>query len=381
MFSVDRTGTLDGLEQVLREQASNPDVAGLLVLCCHDNGFVPETLDPVLKGVGKPLFGGLFPQILHGGERLIHGSIVLGLVRTPHLRVLTRLSDPENDLGQALEAPFFQEGAGRPTLFVFVDGYAKRIAALISALFETFGLEANYLGGGAGSLDAGASTPCVFTEGGLVGDAAVLAHLDWPAGIGVAHGWTPISEPIKVTRAEHNRLIELNYRPAFEVYREVIAEHLSRPLDPESFFTVATAYPFGIRKMGGEVVVRDPIVLNEDGSIVCVGEVPSSSLVHILHGDTDGLIAAAGQAKRLSDEALTASAPGTPTRGDLRIFVDCISRVLFLGEDFAREQAVVDDGLPLVGALTLGEIANAGEDFLEFYNKTSVVGLFSGGGA
>ncbi|WPL16607.1 hypothetical protein Thiowin_01574 [Thiorhodovibrio winogradskyi] len=374
MLSIDRSGRLEGLEQALREQAAKPQVAGLLVLACHDNGFAPAVLDPLLGSIGKPLFGGLFPQILQGRERLTRGSIVLGLARAPRLRILKDLSDPRRDLALALEDALDPDGPGRPTLFVFVDGYAKRIAGLIDALFENFGLEANYLGGGAGSLAAGASTPCVFTQNGLLADAAVLAQLDWPAGIGVAHGWTPISEPIKVTRAEHNRLIELNYRPAFEVYREAIAEHSAQPLDAETFFSVATAYPFGIRKMGGEVVVRDPILLGEDGSILCVGEIPQSSLVHILHGDTDSLIAAAGQAQWLSGVALAAQ---DPSKGALRIFIDCISRVLFLGDDFDRELAVVDDGLPLVGALTLGEIANAGEDFLEFYNKTSVVGLFA----
>lgn len=377
MFSIDRTGTLEGLERALREQAARADVAGLLVLACHDNGFAPQAFNPLVGSIGKPLFGGLFPQILQGAERLTRGSIVLGLVRPPRIRVLAQLSDPSLDLALELEDALALESFERPTLFVFVDGYAKRIAGLINALFENFGLDANYLGGGAGSLEAGTSTPCVFTQEGLLADAAVLAQLDWPAGIGVAHGWEPISEPIKVTQSDHNRLIELNYRPAFEVYREAISEHSATPLCAANFLELATAYPFGIRKMGGEVVVRDPIVLTEEGTLVCVGEIPQSSFVHILHGNTDGLIAAAGLAKQLSSEALAAGAGA----GELRIFIDCISRVLFLRDEFDRELAVVNDETPLIGALTLGEIANAGEDFLEFYNKTSVVGLFVGDAA
>ncbi|NOR26157.1 MAG: hypothetical protein GQ542_17575 [Desulforhopalus sp.] len=35
------------------------------------------------------------------------------------------------------------------TLFVLVDGYATRISSLIEALFNIFGLELNFIGGGA----------------------------------------------------------------------------------------------------------------------------------------------------------------------------------------------------------------------------------------
>ncbi|MEI7446985.1 MAG: FIST C-terminal domain-containing protein, partial [Burkholderiales bacterium] len=58
------------------------------------------------------------------------------------------------------------------------------------------------------------------------------------------------------------------------------------------------------------------------------------------------------------------------------LFIDCVSRVLFLGDAFDRElRSVVRDDVPTIGALTLGEIANAGRSFLEFHNKTAVVAL------
>ena len=58
------------------------------------------------------------------------------------------------------------------------------------------------------------------------------------------------------------------------------------------------------------------------------------------------------------------------------LFIDCISRVLYLEEAFAQElSAVHEPDVPLIGALTLGEIANTGEDYLEFYNKTAVIAV------
>jgi hypothetical protein len=93
--------------------------------------------------------------------------------------------------------------------------------------------------------------------------------------------------------------------------------------------------------------------------------------VHILSGDADDLVAAASMALELGMAAFTG-----PREPAITLFIDCISRSLALGEDFGRElEAVARSSTPLVGALTLGEIANSGKDYLEFYNKTSVVGV------
>ncbi|MFC2092297.1 FIST N-terminal domain-containing protein [Bacteroidota bacterium] len=69
----------------------------------------------------------------------------------------------------------------------FVDGFSKRISSLIDSLFNIFGLEFNYIGGGASSLDM-QQNPCFFTNNGLLMDSAVLALLDIESGIGVCHG-------------------------------------------------------------------------------------------------------------------------------------------------------------------------------------------------
>jgi hypothetical protein len=49
--------------------------------------------------------------------------------------------------------------------------------------------------------------------------------------------------------------------------------------------------------------------------------------------------------------------------------------VLYLEDKFERElSAVKTDDTPMIGALTIGEIANDGYGHLDYYNKTAVVG-------
>jgi hypothetical protein len=148
-------------------------------------------------------------------------------------------------------------------------------------------------------------------------------------------------------------------------------EHAAgRRFTDENFFELAKCYPFGINRLGGEKIVRDPIKLREDGALVCVGEVPAESFVDILTGDVPSLTNAARKALALSEDAYRG-----PADQKIVLFMDCISRVLFLGEEFEQEiEAVYQENVPLIGALTLGEIANSRRDYLAFYNKTAVVG-------
>ena len=263
----------------------------------------------------------------------------------------------------------FASGLRRMT-FVFVDGMSRRIAAFTEALFNTFGPALSYVGGGAGSLSG--RKPCIFTPEGLVEDGAVVVFTDIPGGVGAAHGWSPVSVPINVTGSRLNVIDTLNWEPAFEVYRRVVEPHSGRSFGSEKFFDLAKGYPLGIGRLEAEYVVRDPL-MNVGESIVCVGEVPEGSFVSVLHGDAESLLRGAVRAKKVASESF----PGEAEKRAL-FFVDCVSRALFLEDDFPRELAAVADSLPMFGALTVGEFANNGREYLEFFNKTAVAALLGG---
>ena len=374
LMRVDRSGSAAGLGVLLAEMEENPQVAGVLLLACDQNGFQPGDVDRLLAGLTKPLFGGIFPEILHGNEKLSLGTIAVGLGHTPRILTVPGLSDEASDFDTYLDIHSSHLGQGQ-TMFVWVDGLAARISGLMESIFHIFGLEQNYIGGGAGSLSF-EQKPCLFTNQGLIGDAAVLAVLDIPSGIGVSHGWTSISGPHKVTHSEGAVIHSLNWRPAFDVYREAIAQATGQTVTRENFFALSKSHPFGIIRLGDEMVVRDPIVVREDGGLVCVGEVPQESHVDILTGDPISLVEAARRAVALGQAAMKTAALGSAEPPPFTFFVDCISRVLFLEDDFDRELAAVQSpGVPLVGVLSLGEVANSGHSYLEFYNKTAVVGI------
>ncbi len=365
-------GSPAALAQALATLQAQAGITSALVLACDANGWLPHTLDPLLRQAPVQVFGGLFPRLAYGNRIHEHGTLVIGLKESVEIGLIERLSDPDTDLESALAE---MEASWQPlttptTQVVFVDALAKRISNLMEALFMHFGLEANFIGGGAGSLSF-SPNPCLLTPWGMKRDAALMARLPCRSSIGVSHGWHPVSEGMKVTASERNVIKTLDWHCARTTYQQLLNAHgVNETLTPDNFYAIAKAYPLGITRLDAEVIVRDPLTLTQEGHLVCVGDVPEGCFVKLLHGHLDSLLEAAREARATAMQQFD----GDPGEADWLLF-DCISRALFLGEQVGEEIDAVSQGAELYGAFTLGEIANADDNFLNFHNKTTVLGL------
>ncbi len=360
---------LQDIQNSLTELQNNSLVKSILMFSCDKNNLTVADYK-ILTDIDLPVFGGIFPQIIFNAQRYTEGTLLIGISEKPNFTVIENISNEETNFEEQLNERILDEDY--KTLFVFIDGFASRIGNLIESLFNIYGIELNFLGGGAGSLDM-VQKPCIITPYGLLEDAAILAAVKLNSGIGVKHGWQTLSGPYKVTHSIKNVIYMLENKVAFDVYKEVVESDSNQKISSVNFFDIAKGYPFGITKIGDEKIVRDPIMLLDDGSLVCVGDVPLNNFVHILKGQNDSLIRAADLAFINAREFVH------PVDDESIIFIDCISRVLFLEESFQHElDSIGSHKIPVIGALTLGEIANSGKDFLEFYNKTAVVAIIQG---
>lgn len=368
-IQVDKEGSIHGFQLAIDKALAEPEIESLIILSCDANGFEAASIEPILKKVPVPVCGGIFPAVISGKEKLERGSIVIALKCKATIATIPNISSKNSDHVDLIDQQFQEDDQGQ-TMFVFIDGLAERIDSFISSLFTVFGLAPNYIGGGAGSLTM-QQKPCLLTNQGLVQDAAILALFDLDSGIGVSHGWTKVRGPFRVTESRGNAVISINWEPAFEVYQKIVGEHSGTAINEDNFFEIARAFPFGIAKLDNETVVRDPIALDAKKSVVCCGGMPEGAVCDILTGDQNSLIEAAGNARQMGESDFSGKAVE-----NFRFFVDCISRVLFLNNRFEEElAAVATSDTPLVGVCSIGEIANCGKDFLEFYNKTAVVAI------
>ncbi|MEB1805880.1 MAG: FIST C-terminal domain-containing protein [Bacillaceae bacterium] len=318
-------------------------------------------------------FGGLFPAVIYNNESYDRGAVlsVVSLVHPP--AVIKGIDEPEIGITELFNNVSTKEAQ---TALLFVDGLTPHVAEFLKSLFNKVGRSLSYIGGGAGSLSL-QQQPCLFTNEGIYQDAALIALRKEKTQLGVAHGWQAIQGPYVATKTERNRIIELNWEAAFPVYQQVIEQETERQVTRENFFDIEKAYPFGLMKDATEDVVRDPIKVNDEGDLVCVGEIPENTVLEILKGDPKSLIEAAKQASVQAISSIE-NVKHSP------LVIDCISRVLFLGEDFKQELGTIHETLsskqsnqlPVIGALTMGEISSYGDGYLEFFNKTTVVGVF-----
>ncbi|WP_299120330.1 FIST N-terminal domain-containing protein [uncultured Winogradskyella sp.] len=328
-----------------------------------------EELIEALNDAKLKFMGGIFPKVIHGNSILDKGIVLNTLNNVEELFLVKDISKKNYTIPQIN----FDESTPY-SIITYVDGLTSNISHYLSGLYENYGMKTNYFGGGAGSLSL-EQKPCVFCNEGLFQDAAVVSLVRMQSRIGVRHGWNKVDGPFIITKAEGNIIKEINWKNPFEVYKEVVEAHSNKQFNDDNFFEIAKGYPFGIVKDHAECIVRDPLMVNEKGELVCVGELENNTLVDILNGNQDTLIKAAENAAK---ESLKFAE--NPRKA---IIIDCISRILFLEDNFDLElnaiTTTISNKFPNVsigGALTLGEISSYGEGFLEFYNKTVVIGLF-----
>ena len=267
-------------------------------------------------------------------------------------------------------------GAGATSLpyrsaLVMTDALAGHADELVRELTVLTSGAYQFAGGGAGD-DAKFSSTHVFYGVRAYTDAVVALELlsSKPFGIGVGHGWTPASAPLRVTEVDGPRLVSLNGVPAVEAF-EAHAVATGQTIDRSAPLPFFLHNILGI-DTGVGYQLRVPLAINDGGSVTCAAELPAGGRVHIMKASSDSAITAAQRATKAAIEALRGNPPAAA------LFFDCVATRLRMGNDFGFELQTVTDMLGdarLVGCNTYGQIARAEGQFGGFHNCTAVVML------
>jgi len=276
-----------------------------------------------------------------------------------------------------MPAPAAIASIEKGTAIVLLDGLAPNIYHFLEKLNDLLGEKCNFIGGGAGSISL-EQQPCVFSNQGFDVNAAVVCIVDKQVHLGVRHGWEQLDGPLVATQTDGNTILQLNWESAFKVYSRIVQDDSGIELHKDNFASIAQGYPFGILRDRQDDIVRDPLSVDENGAIICIGEVPPNTVLHVLKGRPEALLDAVRQA--VNDCAMQT---GLPILAEGTFVVDCITRTLFLDDQFPEELNIIRQNLVITkidqepfGILSLGEISSYGKGLLELFNKTIVIGTF-----
>jgi PAS domain S-box-containing protein len=172
--------------------------------------------------------------------------------------------------------------------------------------------------------------------------------------------WRPIGRSMTITKADGNRIYEIDHQPAVEIYREYLGEEIVADLP-----TTASEFPLIFEQQGVDVARSMLAAANADGSLPYAGDTPQGSKVRF--GVASAQLLAKGRESLFNK--LNHDAP------DVIFTYSCIARRLFLGQTIDTEFAPLTEVAPVVGFFTYGEFyaTNSARQFLNI--TTTVLAL------
>lgn len=300
--------------------------------------------------------GAIFPEIIYENKLYTTGLIAIEIKSNMKIHFYDDISKEQN---------FNNIFQSTKSIITLLDGISIHNETFLQNLFYNVNIDTNIIGGGAGTIN-GENIKVLFNKSGFYNDSAILLTLETTINIGVKHGWEYLTGPFVVTSSEKNILKQLDYKSAFDIYKNIIEKDSGIVLTKDNFQETSQNYPIGIVRYMGEQIVRDPIIYEEE-NLVLVGEISNNSIINILKGDKQKLL---DSAKEATKEALK-------EESELVIVFECISRKEFLKDKFDEELNNIFSQLHNqkgIGVVTIGEVANNGNRYINFLNKTCVVG-------
>lgn len=363
------------IEQTLNHWCQEPQTRGILALVPEAESSGLPLLQAACRQRSIPLCGGIFPALLTDHGFTTRGAWLFQLPQTAPRFLIPSLNSGEQtaaerivaEIGTALK--LLPPEAPRPTLFLIFDGMLPNIASILDSVYLQLSNRVEYAGVNAGS-ESFQAMPCLFDEADLAADGVLGILLPGTAATMLEHGFTQPEQAMTASSTDGNRIATIDWKPAFQAYQEVIKGEYGVDLNATNFYEYAVHFPFGILRANGEVVVRIPVALKEDGSLLCIGEVPKNAMLMLLHAPA----AQANSCIQLLADKLRQE-NGSLAGMSLLTFY-CAGRRMHFGHDAEQELSRLQQltrSTGMAGALSLGEIGSTSRwGYPMFHNATVI---------
>ena len=353
-----------------------PDAPLLVLLPAAESAAVPR-FQAACSAQGLSLVGAIFPELIVAGDLCRQGAWLLplppgtptflidGLGADAPIEAARIAASVRNGLTQ------FDSPLERPLLALVFDGLLPHIASVLDELYLLLANRVEYTGANSGN-ESFTPMPCVFDNVQLVDHGVIGMLLPGRHGAALEHGFVVPPHALAATATAGNCIAAIDWRPAFSVYQELVAGSYGVTLTPENFYQYGVHFPLGILLASGEVIVRVPVALREDGALFCIGEIPENAMLVVLRAsDIDDSTCVTRLAERLAFDE------GSLIGRDLLLFY-CAGRRLHhmqhAREEIARLQRATG-AAQVGGALSTGEIGSLRRNGYPTLQNECLVGL------
>jgi hypothetical protein len=352
---------LEAIGRLLQKWQQEYPLMGVLVMLPEAEKYAVPGLQTLCRQQQIPLCGAIFPQLIYANQFHGAGICLLRFDTMPFVVLHDRL--PCDAAGAAATAetiaadvsPYLDDEIPA-TLFLLLDAMLPNISTLLDELYLRLTNRVHYAGVNAGS-ETFQAMPCLF-DSQRHGENGVLVLLLKPhQGAILEHGYQIQDNLLPATSTAGNRIIQIDWRPAFEVYQELVRTQFGVEINRENFYQYAVHFPFGILRANHNVLVRIPVMLDDDNALFCIGEVPAHAMLALLEAPkVDSLTTLKTLQHGLSQ------LQGDTAGRELLLFY-CAGRRLHLGDVAATEElrafSEVTQAGAVAGALALGEIGGS----------------------
>lgn len=363
------------IDKTLAEWQSRWPQMGVLALLPEAERTRLPLLQAACRACNVPLVGGIFPALVSQSGFCRDGVWLFRLDEMPPVFLIPELNAGECGAAEKIAgaiAPSLKKcttANGKPTLYLIFDGLVPNIATILDGLYLRLADRVRYAGVNAGS-ETFQPMPCVFDNERVISDGVLALILPGHAATVLGHGYCAPERGMTATSTAGNQVISIDWRPAFDVYQEVIKAEYAIDLNRENFYQYAVHFPFGVLRANDEVVVRIPVALTDDGSLYCIGEVPENAMLALLKAP------AATSGHCVGDLAETLTNANGSLRGRSLLVFYCAGRRMHLDSDALRELAELQQrtgATTIAGALSLGEIGSTREWSYPLFHNAALI--------
>lgn len=337
----------------------------------------PGPMNELLEEYGESVIVGCSTAGEIFGTQIFDESLSAAIARFEHtnLRIASapvRSVDDSFKAGQAI-AQQLKDSTLRGIL-VLSDGLSVNGSELVRGLNSTV-------------------LPSVVVTGGLAGDGNRFQRTwvlqdrrpqsGWVTAVGfygnhvrIGHGskggWDLFGPERRVTKSKGNVLLELDGRPALQLYKEYLGDRAA------GLPATGLLFPLALRadQSDSKSLVRTILAVSEeDQSLTFAGDIPEGSLVQLMKANFDRLVQGASEA------ATTTKLSADGESCTLAIAISCVGRRLVLGERTEEETEatleVLPKGTQQIGFYSYGEISPYATGACDLHNQTMTLTTLS----